>query len=58
MAPLEEVRLALWPLSWPNRPTMLLALDTATPACTAALFDGAGTCIGRSDERIGRGTPR
>ena len=34
---------------------MILAIDTSTAACTAALFDGAGGCIGRADERIGRG---
>ena len=34
---------------------MLLAIDTSTAACTAALFDGAGTCLARRDERIGRG---
>jgi tRNA threonylcarbamoyladenosine biosynthesis protein TsaB len=34
---------------------MLLAFDTSSAACTAALFDGSGTCIARSDELIGRG---
>lgn len=34
---------------------MILAIDTASAACTAALFDGAGACIARRDERIGRG---
>ena len=34
---------------------MLLAFDTSSAACTAALFDGAGTCVGRADELIGRG---
>jgi tRNA threonylcarbamoyl adenosine modification protein YeaZ len=34
---------------------MLLALDTSTAACTAALFDGSGACISRADEVIGRG---
>jgi tRNA threonylcarbamoyl adenosine modification protein YeaZ len=34
---------------------MILAIDTSTAACTAALFDGAGQCIARSDELIGRG---
>jgi tRNA threonylcarbamoyl adenosine modification protein YeaZ len=34
---------------------MLLAFDTSSAACTAALFDGAGTCLGRADEVIGRG---
>lgn len=34
---------------------MLLAFDTSSAACTAALFDGDGLCIARSDEVIGRG---
>lgn len=34
---------------------MLLAFDTSSAACTAALFDGTGACIARSDEVIGRG---
>ena len=34
---------------------MLLAFDTSSAACTAALFDGTGTCIARADEVIGRG---
>lgn len=34
---------------------MLLAFDTSTAACTAALFDGAGVCLVRADETIGRG---
>jgi tRNA threonylcarbamoyl adenosine modification protein YeaZ len=34
---------------------MLLAFDTSTAACTAALFDGSGTCIASADEVIGRG---
>jgi tRNA threonylcarbamoyl adenosine modification protein YeaZ len=34
---------------------MLLAFDTSTAACTAALFDGSGTCIAQADEVIGRG---
>lgn len=33
---------------------MLLALDTSTAACTAAVFDG-GACVARADEVIGRG---
>ncbi|HEY8592773.1 MAG TPA: tRNA (adenosine(37)-N6)-threonylcarbamoyltransferase complex dimerization subunit type 1 TsaB [Sphingomicrobium sp.] len=33
---------------------MLLAFDTSSSACTAALFDGT-QCIARSDELIGRG---
>ena len=34
---------------------MLLALDTSTAACTAALFDGSGACVAQADELIGRG---
>jgi tRNA threonylcarbamoyl adenosine modification protein YeaZ len=34
---------------------MLLAFDTSTAACIAALFDGSGCCIARKDELIGRG---
>jgi tRNA threonylcarbamoyl adenosine modification protein YeaZ len=34
---------------------MILAFDTSSAACTAALFDGAGECLARSDEMIGRG---
>jgi universal bacterial protein YeaZ len=34
---------------------MILAFDTSSAACTAALFDGSGTCIAQRDERIGRG---
>jgi tRNA threonylcarbamoyl adenosine modification protein YeaZ len=34
---------------------MLLAFDTSTAACTAALFDGSGECVARQDEMIGRG---
>ncbi len=34
---------------------MILAFDTSSAACTAALFDGAGACIARRDEQIGRG---
>ena len=34
---------------------MILAFDTSTAACTAALFDGSGVCLGRRDEIIGRG---
>lgn len=34
---------------------MLLAFDTSSSACTAALFDGSGTCIAKADELIGRG---
>lgn len=34
---------------------MLLAFDTSSAACTAALFDGAGSCLARADEMIGRG---
>jgi len=34
---------------------MILAFDTSSAACTAALFDGAGVCLARRDEVIGRG---
>ena len=34
---------------------MLLAFDTSSAACTAALFDGSGACVARIDELIGRG---
>jgi tRNA threonylcarbamoyladenosine biosynthesis protein TsaB len=34
---------------------MILAFDTSSAACTAALFDGTGACIARADEVIGRG---
>jgi tRNA threonylcarbamoyl adenosine modification protein YeaZ len=34
---------------------MILAFDTSSAACTAALFDGAGACLARKDEIIGRG---
>jgi tRNA threonylcarbamoyl adenosine modification protein YeaZ len=34
---------------------MLLAFDTSTAACTAALFDEGGACVARADEPIGRG---
>jgi len=34
---------------------MLLAFDTSTSACTAALFDSDGRCLARKDEPIGRG---
>jgi tRNA threonylcarbamoyladenosine biosynthesis protein TsaB len=34
---------------------MILAFDTSSAACTAALVDGAGDCIARRDELIGRG---
>jgi tRNA threonylcarbamoyladenosine biosynthesis protein TsaB len=36
-------------------PPVILAFDTSTAACTAALFDGSGDCIARKDELIGRG---
>lgn len=35
-------------------PIMLLAFDTSSAACTAALFDG-DQCVARKDEVIGRG---
>ena len=34
---------------------VILAFDTSSAACTAALFDGDGACIARRDEMIGRG---
>jgi tRNA threonylcarbamoyl adenosine modification protein YeaZ len=34
---------------------MLIAFDTSSAACTAALFDGDGHCIASRDEQIGRG---
>jgi tRNA threonylcarbamoyl adenosine modification protein YeaZ len=34
---------------------MLLAFDTSSAACTAALFDGDCACLARRDEVIGRG---
>lgn len=34
---------------------MILAFDTSSAACTAALFDGSGECVARTDERIERG---
>ncbi|MES2904799.1 MAG: tRNA (adenosine(37)-N6)-threonylcarbamoyltransferase complex dimerization subunit type 1 TsaB [Pseudomonadota bacterium] len=34
---------------------MILALDTSTPACTAALFAADGTLVGQADQLIGRG---
>jgi tRNA threonylcarbamoyl adenosine modification protein YeaZ len=34
---------------------MLLAFDTSSAACTAALFDGDDACLARADEVIGRG---
>lgn len=34
---------------------MILAIDTSTAACTAALFDATGRCIAQRDEMIGRG---
>ena len=32
---------------------MILAIDTSTAACTAALFDSDGACVARRDEIIG-----
>ncbi|NUT00600.1 MAG: tRNA (adenosine(37)-N6)-threonylcarbamoyltransferase complex dimerization subunit type 1 TsaB [Sphingomonas sp.] len=34
---------------------MILAIDTSTAACSAALFDSAGACVAHCDEQIGRG---
>jgi tRNA threonylcarbamoyl adenosine modification protein YeaZ len=34
---------------------MILAFDTSSAACTAALFDATGACLGHVDEMIGRG---
>lgn len=34
---------------------MILAIDTSTAACSAALFDSDGQCIAHRDEVIGRG---
>jgi tRNA threonylcarbamoyl adenosine modification protein YeaZ len=34
---------------------MLLAFDTSSAACTAALFDVEGACVASRDELIGRG---
>jgi tRNA threonylcarbamoyl adenosine modification protein YeaZ len=34
---------------------MILAFDTSSSACTAALFDGSGECVAHKDELIGRG---
>src|SRR5687767_9846968 len=46
----------LWPTHRVNRDAaMILAIDTSTAACTAALFDDAGQCIAQADEVIGRG---
>ena len=36
-------------------PSVILALDTSTASCTAALFDEAGRCVAHRDELIGRG---
>jgi tRNA threonylcarbamoyladenosine biosynthesis protein TsaB len=38
----------------PTIASVILAFDTSSAACTAALFDG-GECIARRDELIGRG---
>src|SRR3954467_3100756 len=34
---------------------MILAFDTSSAACTAALFDDGGACVASRDEQIGRG---
>lgn len=39
----------------PTIDAMILAFDTSSAACTAALFDGDGACIASRDELIGRG---
>src|SRR4051795_149098 len=36
-------------------PPMILAFDTSSAACTAALFDDTGMCVAKADELIGRG---
>lgn len=36
-------------------PSVILAFDTSTASCTAALFGGTGECIEQRDELIGRG---
>lgn len=38
-----------------HNPRVILAFDTSSAACTAALFDGSGNCVARGDEMIGRG---
>jgi tRNA threonylcarbamoyl adenosine modification protein YeaZ len=35
--------------------SMILAFDTSTAACTAALFDRSGNFVAQADEQIGRG---
>src|SRR5438045_504163 len=39
----------------PQSPAMILAFDTSSAACTAALFDASGACVAHGDEQIGRG---
>ena len=34
---------------------MILAFDTSSAACTVALFDDAGVCLGSRDKLLGRG---
>jgi tRNA threonylcarbamoyl adenosine modification protein YeaZ len=34
---------------------VILAIDTSTAACSAALFDSDGSCVAHRDELIGRG---
>ena len=38
-----------------ERSALILALDTSTPACTAALFAADGSLVARADQVIGRG---
>ena len=36
-------------------PPMILAFDTSSAACTVALFDDTGACVGSRDKLLGRG---
>src|SRR5687767_12579430 len=56
----SNIRLLLQPACGPlagvNRAMpMILAIDTSTAACSAALFDRDGACLAQRDELIGRG---